>query len=100
MSGLGYPYPDDKYSDAGLSDKEYKAPNSSIPDDGPALLLMNYDIVFIVSRPKFPSTNPHCLFGSTGRRFDVHETGPTTKSLARVPGRYISDRTRGYQIRH
>ncbi len=100
MSGLVHSYPDDKYSDRGLSDKEYKALNSNIPDDGPALLLMNYDIVFVVSRPKFPSTNPHCPFCSTGRRFDIHETGTTTKPLARVPGRYIRDRTRSHQIRH
>jgi len=76
-------YSDDKYSDDKYSDDKYSGDkysgdgeelsekkdiplNSDIPEDGPALLLMNYDIVFVVSRPKFTLTNPHCLFGSTG----------------------------------
>ena len=61
MSGLVYSCPDDKYSNGGSSEKEHKALNSNIPDDGPALLLINYDIVFVVSHPQFTSTNSHCL---------------------------------------
>lgn len=62
MSSLIYSYTDDKHSDKGFSDKKDKALNSDIPDDGPALLLMNYDIVFVVGRPKFTSTKSSLPF--------------------------------------
>jgi len=52
-----YSFTDDKST---LSDK--KALNSDIPDDGPALLLLDYDIVFVVSHPKFISTMARCPF--------------------------------------
>ena len=55
-SGFMYPYTDDKYSYTGWSDMKDETLNSDIPDDGPALLLMSYDIVFVVSRSKFTST--------------------------------------------
>jgi hypothetical protein len=56
---------DDTYPDKGY--KKHETLNSGIPDDGPALLLLNYDIVFVVSRPKLTSTKPHYCFCSTGR---------------------------------
>lgn len=62
MSSLVYSYTDEKYSDKGSSDKKDKALNSDIPDDGPALLLMNYDIVFVVGRPKSTSTKSSLRF--------------------------------------
>lgn len=57
-SDLTYTYADDKSSYMGFSDTKDKPLNSNIPDDGPVLLLMSYDIVFVVSRPKFTSTKP------------------------------------------
>jgi len=62
MSDLVYSYTDDKYSDGGFSDRKDEKLNSDIPDDGPALLLMNYDIVFVVSRSKFASNQSSLLF--------------------------------------
>jgi hypothetical protein len=61
-----YSYADDKYSSWDLSDRRDEGLNSDIPDDGPELLLMNYDIVFVVSSPKFTSTKSHCPICSTG----------------------------------
>lgn len=57
-------YSDGKYSDGGLPERKDESLSSDIPDDGPALLLMNYDIVFVVSGPEFESTKAHCLFGT------------------------------------
>lgn len=57
-SSFTYSYAEDKSFYTGLSDRKDEARHSDIPDDGPALLLMSYDIVFVVSRSKFTSTKP------------------------------------------
>jgi hypothetical protein len=48
----------DKYPGGELKDE---APTIGTPDDGPALLLMNYDIVFVVSGPIYASTKVSSL---------------------------------------
>ena len=57
-SSFTYSYAEDKSFYTSLSDIKDEPRHSDIPDDGPALLLMNYDIVFVVSCSKFTSTKP------------------------------------------